>query len=339
MFLESPDWNATMRGRGRTGSGSVSDGGVSSPTTGPSDRPSAGNASGTTPSVGGSVATSSGSAFESLQDWSMNLFSRPHRPDRRFVEVKEKCDKLDEDLSHVEKIALRVARREGDLEGDYTDLATQFRKLVAMEPGVASELTAFAACVDEEGSMLKTLRESTEREYLGSLRDMSAYVGSLKQLLRTREQKQLDFEALTDYLAKSASDRDALAGQHGTPSLTSAPSSFLRQKVEDMRGVDHESSRRNRLRSKEMEIERLTREVEESKKTSEAFDDQVVGECGEFERIKAGEMREVMGGFCDAQCGFWGGSVRVWEGFLKGLEEEEDAKVKEEQGSREGVEA
>ena len=156
-----------------------------------------------------------------------------------------------------------------------------------------------------------------------SLRDMGAYVGVLKGLLRTREQKQLDFEALTEYLAKSATERDALASQHGSVSLTSAPAGFLRQKVEDMRGVDHESSRRNRLRGKEMEIERLTREVEEAKKTSEAFDDQVVGECREFERIKAGEFKETMGTLCDAEMEFWKGGISVWEDFLKGLESEE----------------
>lgn len=303
-----------MRGRGRNTSMSES-GMPGSPDIGP----------GITP-IGGSVNNGS-SAFESFQDWSMNLFSRPHKPDRRFVEVRERCDKLDEDLAHVEKVAARVARREGDLEADYAELATQFRKLVSMEPTVGDELTSFATSVESTGNMLKTLREATERDYLGSLRDMTAYVASLRSLLRTREQKQLDFEALTEYLAKSASERDSLASQHGTPSLTSAPGGFIRAKIEDVRGVDHESSRRNRLRAKEMEIERLTREVEEAKKTSEAFDDQCVGECKEFERIKAAEFRETMGSLCDAETEFWQGIAGNWEEFLAGLEMEEKRRV------------
>lgn len=272
-------------------------------------------------SLGGNAsASTSTSAFESFQDWGINLFTKPHKPDKRFIEVKERADKLDEDLGHVEKIVARVARRESDLETDFADLATQFRKLIHMEPGVADTLTSFANSVDYTSQSMKMLRDETDQNYLGSLKDMSSYVGSLKALLRTREQKQLDFEALTDYLAKAASDRDTLASQHGASSLSSGPSSFIRSKIEDVRGVDHEQSRRDRLRKTEMQIERLTREVEEAKTLSEAFDEQVVNEVAEFERLKACEFRDTLGSLADAEINFFKTSIDTWEGFIKGIE-------------------
>jgi len=300
-FLESPDWNSTMRNRVSRG-GSMSDSGPGA-------------------SLGGNAsASTSTSAFESFQDWGINLFTKPHKPDKRFIEVKERADKLDEDLGHVEKIVARVARRESDLETDFADLAIQFRKLIHMEPGVADTLTSFANSVDYSSQSMKTLRDETDQNYLGSLKDMSSYVGSLKALLRTREQKQLDFEALTDYLAKAASDRDTLASQHGSSSLSSGPSSFIRNKIEDVRGVDHEQSRRDRLRKTEMQIERLTREVEEAKTLSEAFDEQVVNEVAEFERVKACEFRDTLGSLADAEINFFKSSIDTWEGFIKGIE-------------------
>lgn len=272
------------------------------------------------PSLGGNSATSGSSAFESFQDWGINLFTKPHKPDKRFIEVREKADKLDEDLGHVEKIVARVARREGDLEMDYADLATQFQKLVNMEAGIAEELTSFATSVETTSQGFKGLREATDQDYLGSLRDMSSYIASIKALLKVREQKQLDFEALTDYLAKATSDRDTLASQHGSASLSSGPSNFIRSKIEDVRGVDHEQSRRDRLRKTEMQIVRLTREVEEAKNLTEAFDDQVVAEVSEFERIKACEFRDTLGGLAEAETKFWKSSIDTWEQFIKQAE-------------------
>lgn len=274
-------------------------------------------------SLGGSGSHGTSSAFESFQDWGINLFTKPHKPDKRFIEVREKADKLDEDLGHVEKIVARVARRENDLETDYMDLATQFQKLVNMEAGIGDELTSFAASVEATGQGFKSLKDATDQDYLGSLRDMSSYVGSVKALLKCREQKQLDFEGLTDYLTKAASDRDILASQHGSSSLSSGPSSFIRSKIEDVRGVDHEQSRRDRLRKTEMQIERLTREVEEAKNMSEAFDEQVVAEVSEFERIKACEFKDTLGGLADAEMRFWKDTIATWEDFIKRTAKEE----------------
>src|SRR5699024_6486429 len=113
-------------------------------------------------------------------------FTKVHKPDRRFIEVREKADKLDEDLNHVEKIVARVARRETDLETDYNELAMQFRSLVSLEPNVEVPLQIFAASVEETGRGLKTLKDHTDQNYLGSLRDMDSYITSVKNLLKTR---------------------------------------------------------------------------------------------------------------------------------------------------------
>ncbi|KAI9835172.1 MAG: intercellular trafficking and secretion [Sarea resinae] len=296
VFLESPEWNAHMRLRPSRGSS------VSDPT-----------------GAGAGSNSASSSVFDNFTDTFLNAFSKVHKPDKRFIEVREKADKLDEDLGHVEKIVARVARREGDLEADYSDLATQFQKLINLEPNVEPAIHSFATSVEASSSGLRGLKEHTDQNYLGSLRDMEAYIVALKALLKTREQKQLDFEALTDYLNKAASDRDILASSHGSSSLT-GPGGFLRSKIEDVRGVDHEQSRRERVRKLELQIDKLTREVEDAKKTTEAFDEEVVREVADFERIKATEFRDTLGGLADAHVDFYGGVIGTWEAFLRDLE-------------------
>ncbi|CAK7201322.1 intercellular trafficking and secretion [Sporothrix eucalyptigena] len=376
-FLESGEWNATMRSHsvrvsssdgGSYGAGAGSGGG-------------SGGGSGSEQGVTGSM-------FDAFADSFINVFTKVHRLDRRFVEVREKSDRLDEDLNHVEKVVARVVRRESDLESDLKDLAEQFQKLITLEPGVEDAVRAFAASVEDTAAGLRGLREITDQDYLSSLRDMVAYSGSLKNLLKAREQKQLDYEQLTEYLNKSTADRDHLAmtsggyyhsglGAGGTGSISGSrrdsssggasgvdggsgsgsgaggsassqsagPSSggvgavtsyvtgggggalagasgFLRSKLEDVRGVDHEQSRRERQRKLELRVEELTAEVERAKKTSELFDEEVVKEVADFERIKRVEFKRQLGGLADAHMAYYDAVAGVWEAYVKEMEKD-----------------
>jgi sorting nexin-4 len=289
-FLESPDWNQHMKGRSsRAASGSDQGGG--------------------------------GGFVDAIADTFVNTFTKIHKPDQRFIEVNERANKLSEDLNNVEKVTVKVARRQGDLETDYADLATQCQKLTTMEPAVEGNLTSFAASVNTTSQGFKSIRDHTDQNYLTSLRDMDAYIQAVKTLLRTREGKQLDFEQLSEYLAKSAADRDSLASATGAGM---GASGFLRSKVEDFRGIDHDQARRQRVRKLEVEIERLTGEVELSKKASEAFDEHTVKEVDDFERIKAVEFKDTLGDLADAHVDFFQGTIETWEKFLEDMRKEEE---------------
>lgn len=263
--------------------------------------------------------------FDNMADTMLNAFSKVHKPDKRFIEVTERSNKLDEDLSHVEKIIARVARREGDLEQDYMDLASHMRKLVPLEPGVEAPLQMFAVCVEETSRGIKGLKDHTDQNYLGSLRDMEAYIVSTKSLLKTREQKQLDFEGLTEYLQKASLERDTLASNnpyaHSMASNLN-PATFIKNKMEDMRGIDHETAKQDRLRKLEMKIQELNREVESAKQTSEMFDEQVVREVADFERIKGLEFRDSLGALAGKNVEFYKGTIATWERFLEDMEME-----------------
>ena len=156
LFLETADWNAQMR-----------------------LRPTRASATSEGP---GSPGAPSG-FFDNVADTMLNAFSKVHKPDKRFLEVYDRTSKLDEDLTHIEKIISRVARREGDLELDYKDLATNMRKLVALEPGIEAPLQTFAACIEGTSRGLKSLKNHTGQNYLGSLRDMQSFMTSIQSLL------------------------------------------------------------------------------------------------------------------------------------------------------------
>ncbi|KAH8766877.1 sorting nexin-4 [Diaporthe sp. PMI_573] len=290
-FLETPDWNATMQSRSSRANTTIS------------------------------ADAGSGGVFDNFADTFINVFTKVHKPDRRFIEVKEKSDKLDDDLGQVEKLVARVARRENDLENDLRDLAEQFQKLINLEPGVEAAVHAFAASVEDTATGLKKLKDHTDQDYLGSLRDMVAFSAALKNLLKAREQKQLDFEQLTEYLNKSTVDRDSLASGYGG-AAASGPAGFIRSKIEDVRGVDHEQARRERLRRLEVRIDELTREAETARKMSEMFDEEVVKEVADFERIKRIEFKGQLGRLADVHVEFYGDVANIWQKYVDEMERE-----------------
>src|ERR1700761_3503968 len=78
LFLETADWNAQMRLR-PTRSNTLGEGSAANP-------------------------SAPAGFFDNVADTMLNAFSKVHKPDKRFIEVTERANKLDEDLSHVEKI-------------------------------------------------------------------------------------------------------------------------------------------------------------------------------------------------------------------------------------------
>jgi sorting nexin-4 len=120
IFLESQDWNATMRSRpSRSGSGASDGGGASG-------------------------------VLDNITETFMNAFTKVHKPDKRFIEVRERADKLDEDLSHIEKIVSRVSRREDELQKDISELGENFKRLINLESGVEAAVQSFTASLAEE---------------------------------------------------------------------------------------------------------------------------------------------------------------------------------------------
>ena len=71
-----------------------------------------------------------------------------------------------------------------------------------------------------------------------------------------------------------------------------------------------------------MKIEELTKAAEEAKKVTEAFDEEVVREVHDFERIKRIEFKTQFNALADAHVGFYGNTIETWERYVKEMEKE-----------------
>lgn len=246
--------------------------------------------------------------LEGVSDSLLDAISKVNKHGDELTEVKERIGKLEESLLQVEKTLVKVLRRQSDLSYDLEDFSQQLIKLAGLEYTLEKEIIAFANGTHNLAQGVTVLREQTDSDYVVSLRDMQYYSIALRNLIKLREQKQLDYESLTDHLNRAVHDRDTI--------LSGGGSNFLRNKIEDVRGVNHEAARKERLRKLEVKISNLKQEVESAKKGSETLQELAVNEVSIFEHTKQLEMKKTLSGLADSHINFYQNIISNWEAVL-----------------------
>lgn len=176
-----------------------------------------------------------------------------------ILEINDKLKKLYENLTKLDKIFVKLNKKNHDLSVDYENFAAQILKLsivqqadidpVVTEPSTpvkalsASQITSPKSIVTTEGEKsiltnFKIFAESLEyflknwtslytyidESFLVSLKDCSKYILSLTNLIELQHNKKIDLQVLQDYLVKS---RNELSGMTGEASSVPPPNPVL----------------------------------------------------------------------------------------------------------------
>lgn len=254
------------------------------------------------------------STSEGLSDVFMNAFKTASVQSKEFQEIKERSDKLDENISKIDRIFNKILKRHSDLETDYYDFSLQIKKLAELEPELEVPFLSFSDGLNSLSLGFSNLKEFLDNEYIVSLKDLEHYITSIKNLLKLKDQKQIDYEALTEYLNKSITDKNNLLTGGGT-------SNFFTNKFEEFTGVNHEVARREKLSKLEKKIENLTGEVDNAKKVVDSFEKQTVHEIQYFETIKSIELKDTLGDLADNNIKFYKDLIAKWSTIEKELKD------------------
>ncbi len=96
---------------------------------------------------------------------------------------------------------------------------------------------------------------------------MLQYSHDNRAVLKLRDQKQMDFEELSDYLSGLTSERDRLAavisGRAGSTGL--GLGSYLKDRVDSLRGADDDRSRVEKMRKLDTKIKEVSRYSKEGR--------------------------------------------------------------------------
>ena len=174
---------------------------------------------------------------------------------------------------------------------------------------------------------------SSTESFLAQAHSLLAYIESHQATIKLRDQKQLDFEALSSYLGNVVSERDRLAAlSNGHTSAPVGISTYLRDQVDRLRGTDDIHTRRERMRKMDVKIKEVRREalldahpqlqdaVTNAHETSTDFSDEVLKEHSVFELSKKEEMKEMLQSYADGQVEMFQQAMENWDRVIPFLQ-------------------
>lgn len=233
--------------------------------------------------------------MDTIGDSLLNAFSKIRKPDQIFVEMKEHSDRMEENLEMLQKTLARTNKRSEDLCHDYQDFTKSIRGLSEIEPSYRSNLIQFATGLEKYSNNLKTMTVQDDKWQI-EVQDYMAYYHAVKDVLKLRDQKQLDFEELSDYLQSTTQDREK---------MDNGVTSYITGKLNEVRGADPDKIKREKTVKLDERVRELKEAIDQTLQISTAFSEQVKKEDVFFNRNKSTEMFDVLKTYTEAKVDFY----------------------------------
>ncbi|RXW19154.1 hypothetical protein EST38_g6689 [Candolleomyces aberdarensis] len=253
--------------------------------------------------------------IDNISDSLLNAFSKVRKPDDRFLSMRENVDKFEEGLTTTERLYTRIRNRTSDLTADYHDLAVAVQGLGFLESGITDPLNHFSNTLLEFSALERHLTQTTTDPLLTHLHSLLTYSHANRAVLKLRDQKQLDFEELSDYLSGVTAERDRLSaiisGHAGSSGL--GIGAYIKDRVDALRGLDDDRSRVEKMKKLDGKIKELQDAVTTAHETSDAFNDATLREQAIFQYSKEAEMKDIFGDLADGQIEFYKAAMEEWE--------------------------
>ncbi|KAF8216009.1 lipid binding protein [Mycena galopus ATCC 62051] len=257
--------------------------------------------------------------IDNISDTLLNAFARVRKPDERFLSMREGVDRFEEGLVIPERLWSRLRARTNDgnpesgedLTADYHDLAVAVQGLGFLESGITDPLNHFSNTLLEFSALLRHTTQTTTDPFLVHLHSLLTYSHANRAVLKLRDQKQLDFEELSDYLSGACRNHHGHAGSTGL-----GLGAYLKDRVDALRGADDDRSRVEKMRKLDIKIKELQDAVTTAHETSDAFSDETLREQTIFQYSKEAEMKEMLGNLADGQIEFYKSAMEEWERII-----------------------
>lgn len=246
---------------------------------------------------------------EEVTDAFMNAFKSVNIQSDEFIEIKERSDKLDHTITKLDKIFHKVVKKNDSISEDYVKLGTALEELSELVTGendeLAKNLKTFQEGIVQLSYLINDLNKYLDYDYLVDLKDIEHYIESMRQLIKLKDQKQIDYEQLNEYLTKSIKEKDDLIAGYGG-------SNFFTNKLEEFAGISQEASHRDKITKLEERITSLDGELENAKKIADGFEQETLKEIAQFESVKAKELKDTLDELADENIKFYEKMLQTW---------------------------
>ncbi|KAI8076431.1 uncharacterized protein B0P05DRAFT_545850 [Gilbertella persicaria] len=237
--------------------------------------------------------------MDTIGDSLLNAFSKIRKPDPRFIEMKERSDRMEENLDMLQKTLLRTTKRTQDLSHDYEEFTVSVRELADIEPSFKPDLDCFAHGLEQYATSLGAMA-AQDSQWQIEVHDYMAYYHAIKDVLKLRDQKQLDFEELSDYLQSTMDERAKTLREKPT-----GVTNYITGKLNEVRGADVDKIKREKVLRLDERVRELQEAIDQTHQVNTAFSDQVKKEDAFFNQNKQVEMLDALKTYTDAKVDFY----------------------------------
>ncbi|KAF9163392.1 intercellular trafficking and secretion [Actinomortierella ambigua] len=259
------------------------------------------------------------SRLDTIGDVLLNAFAKIKKPEQQFVNMREEVEKLEENLQSLERLEQRILKRQEELEQDYREFGGAVAGLGNLETGITEPLHRFAHTVAGYAKVMNEMSSREDAEFLAQIHESLAYCGSVKALLKLRDQKQLDFEELSEFRQQQEAERARLLN-NGRLGGAASIGGFFQQKMDEIKGVDQERAKEEKIKRVEARINDLRDAVEKANEESEAFSQETAKEYELFMVQKTQDLRKSLLDYTGGRVEFFSKGADLWNQIIPVLE-------------------
>ena len=164
-----------------------------------------------------------------------------------------------------------------------------------------------------------------EQQVLTIFHEYIQYIQSMKQILVLRDQKQVDYEQLQGHLVRVEADLVRLMDRRRRAEQSTIyntnPVTYVRHRVQDVRGVDREQQRTERILATQAQMRELEEAVHEAQQVVRALNKRVIMEERAWHQGRVGEFVETaLQGLIDSHTEYHTKGVQTWEQGIESLQ-------------------
>jgi len=256
--------------------------------------------------------------LDGISDSLVNGFSKLKNTDEKYTKAKEKLERLEVNLQHVEKLHNNIIKQERSIENHMNEFAGAAEKFGETDPDLESIVNEFSNTLRNVSKNIGEKVNKEENVYVGNIKGYINYCQSYKDTLKARDQKQMDYEDLSGRLK---SYKDELKKYENNPAhISSGITSFVSRKYDEMKGADPKLRREEKMTKLQKKIEELTPEVEQSSGDTKRFDEDITREIEYFDKFQIVDFRKYLNDYIDIQMESYKKNKKLWDDLIEKFE-------------------
>lgn len=254
--------------------------------------------------------------IENISEAFLHALDRVKSPDERFIVPRETVSKLENNLTTVVKLHTKLLKQFNDIQGNFGELSSVMIILSSLENDYLPQLSEYGSVLISSFHLQRERSISEDFDYVSNLREYISYCEAVKNLIKIKEQKQIDMEQLQNYLSSTINDQERTLSGRGSPGIAG----FIKDKYNDLTSSNHEEMRKEKLNKLTSKIAILKNELESSTKESSVFSDIVLSEVNEFNKLKVSDFKGFLDDYTATQLEFHESNYKLWDNVVKSID-------------------